>query len=167
MSEDVPVLVKRRLQAEAIKPLYESMVEALGSEQANAILDQSIRKAAKTEARQFAERASNGTSMRSFIDLLELWTRGGALEIEVKHADDERFDFDVTRCRYAEMYREMGLAEIGHLLSCNRDGAFCEGYDPKLKLQREQTIMSGSPCCTFAIDTIPNRQRRALNQVEQ
>jgi hypothetical protein len=29
-----------------------------------------------------------------------------------------------------------GLAEIGHLVSCNRDGAFCEGDDPKLKLER-------------------------------
>jgi L-2-amino-thiazoline-4-carboxylic acid hydrolase len=37
----------------------------------------------------------------------------------------------------------MGLGEIGHLLSCNRDGAFCEGYDPKLKLERTQTHHAG------------------------
>ena len=52
-----------------------------------------------------------------------------ALVIDVKRRDPEGFDFDVKRCRYAEMYREMGLGEIGHLLSCNRDGAFCQGYD--------------------------------------
>ena len=62
---------------------------------------------------------------------------------------EERFDFDVTRCRYAEMYREMGLGHIGHLMSCNRDGAFCEGYDSNLVLTREHTIMGGAPTCTF------------------
>jgi|GEM_PF-1527719 len=31
---------------------------------------------------------------------------------------------------------------IGELLSCNRNGAFCEGYDLKLKMTRAtQTIM--------------------------
>ena len=42
-------------------------------------------------------------------------------------------DFNVKRCRYAETYRAMGLGEIGAILSCNRDGAFCEGYDPRIK----------------------------------
>ena len=93
--------------------------------------------------------------MRAFIDIFELWTRGGALEIEVLEASDERFDFNVTRCRYAEMYREMGLGDIGHLLSCNRDGTFVEGFDPRLRLERAQTIMGGAPCCTFRYRLAP------------
>ncbi|MFX8852579.1 L-2-amino-thiazoline-4-carboxylic acid hydrolase, partial [Acinetobacter baumannii] len=63
--------------------------------------------------------------------------------------DETHFDFNVVRCRYAEMYRQMGLGEIGPLLSCNRDGAFCDGYDPKLKLTRSQTIMEGASHCDF------------------
>ena len=43
----------------------------------------------------------------------------------------------------------MGLGHIGHLMSCNRDGTFCEGYDPNLRLERRHTIMSGAPRCTF------------------
>ena len=53
------------------------------------------------------------------------------------------------RCRYAEMYREMGLGHIGHLLSCNRDGVFCTGYDPRIKLERTQTLMQGATHCDF------------------
>jgi hypothetical protein len=87
--------------------------------------------------------------MADFIALYELWTRNGALEIEVLEASDTTFDFDVTRCRYAETYREMGLGHIGHLLSCNRDGTFCQGYDPGIELEREHTIMTGAPRCTF------------------
>lgn len=149
MSE-IPVLTKRRLQADVIRPIYEEMVNVIGKDQAQQVLDAAIRKAAIAEAGDFAARAPDGqTSMRSFIDLFDLWTAGGALEVEVRTSTDEQFDFDVTRCRYAETYKEMGLGHIGHLLSCNRDGAFCEGYDSNIKLQREQTIMSGASRCTF------------------
>ena len=73
----------------------------------------------------------------------------GALDMEVLQESETRFDFNVRRCRYAEMYREMGLSEIGHLLSCNRDGSFCEGFDLGLKLKRRLTLMLGDDCCTF------------------
>jgi hypothetical protein len=43
----------------------------------------------------------------------------------------------------------MGLGDIGHLMSCNRDGTFCQGYDPKIALERQHTIMDGAPRCTF------------------
>ena len=43
----------------------------------------------------------------------------------------------------------MGLGAIGHLLSCNRDGAFCTGYDDRIRLERTQTIMEGASHCDF------------------
>jgi hypothetical protein len=147
---DIPTLTKRRLQAQVIGPIYAEMVAEIGEEKAGAILDAAIRKAAIAEGRAFAQRAPNGiTSMADFIKLYDLWTADGALEIEVLEASDKRFDFNVTRCRYAETYKDMGLGKIGHLLSCNRDGTFCEGYDPNISLERNQTIMQGAPCCTF------------------
>ena len=147
---DIPTLTKRRLQAAVIKPIYEEMVTELGDEKAQSILGNAIRKAAIEEAGEFACKAPGGkTSLRSFIDLFELWTAGGALEIEVHEETESRFSFDVTRCRYAETYREMGIGQIGHLLSCNRDASFCEGYDPNIKLDRQQTIMNGADRCTF------------------
>lgn len=149
-AEELPTLTKRRLQAEVIGPIYAEMVVELGEEKAQAILDAAIQKAAIAEGRHFAEQAPDGiTSMKDFIALYDLWTHDGALEIEVIKASDDTFDFDVTRCRYAETYRELGLGHIGHLLSCNRDGVFCQGYDPKIKLEREDTIMTGAPRCTF------------------
>ena len=147
---DIPTLTKRRLQAQVIGPIYAEMVAEVGAEKAATILDSAIRKAAIAEGREFANRAPGGvTSMADFIKLYELWTADGALEMEVLKANDEQFDFDIVRCRYAETYKEMGLGKIGHLLSCNRDGTFCQGYDPKITLEREQTIMQGASRCTF------------------
>ncbi|MFT7576189.1 MAG: hypothetical protein ACI9XZ_002576 [Alphaproteobacteria bacterium] len=88
--------------------------------------------------------------MQTFVDRQSQWTMSGALEIEVKQQSDDVYRFDVKRCRYSEMYREMGLGEIGHLLSCQRDGTFCEGYDPRLILTRTQTIMQGATHCDFS-----------------
>ena len=147
---EIPTLTKRRLQAQVIGPISRELVAVIGEEKAAAILEAAIRKAAIAEGREFAKRAPGGvTSMADFIKLYELWTADGGLEMKVLEASDERFDFDVVRCRYAETYQEMGLGEIGHLLSCNRDGSFCQGYDPNIALERKQTIMQGAPCCTF------------------
>ncbi len=147
---ELPVLLKRSLQAQVIGPIHAEMVATIGKEKADAILDAAIRKAAIAEGEAFAAKAPGGrTSMADFIKLYDLWTADDALEIEVLGATDTTFDFNVTRCRYAETYKAMGLGHIGHLMSCNRDGTFCQGYDPNIELEREHTIMAGSPCCTF------------------
>ena len=57
--------------------------------------------------------------------------------------------FNVTRCRYAEMYRSLGIAEVGALLSCNRDFSLVEGFNPDIALTRTQTIMQGASHCDF------------------
>lgn len=147
---EIPTLTKRRLQAQVIGAIHAEMVERIGADAAAAILDAAIRKAAVAEGREFADQAPGGvTSLAGFIELYALWTADDALEMKVLHADAQRFDFDVTRCRYAETYREMGLGHIGHLMSCNRDGTFCQGYDARITLERAQTIMQGAACCTF------------------
>ena len=103
MSLEVPVLLKRRLQAEVIGPIYAEMVAELGEEKAASILDAAIRKAAIAEGKAFAAKAPDGkTTMADFVKLYELWTQNGSLEVEVLEASVNRFDFNVTRCRYAE-----------------------------------------------------------------
>ena len=147
---ELPTLTKRRLQAQVIGPIYFEMVAQLGEARAAEILDAAIKKAAIAEGQSFAAKAPNGiTSMADFIKLYENWTADGALEMDVLEATATTFNFNITRCKYAETYKEMGLGKIGHLMSCNRDGTFCEGYDANIKLDRKQTIMEGAPCCTF------------------
>ena len=147
--EGLSMLDKRRIEAEILKEVYETLKASHGEEVAKRTIAESVRRSAIEQARAFAAAAPGGTSLKAFQDVMPLWTKGGALEIEVKEQSETSFTFNVTRCRYAETYKAMGLGEIGHLLSCNRDGAFCEGYDPKLKLERSQTIMQGASHCDF------------------
>jgi len=141
---ETPTLTKRRLQAQIIGPIYEEMMRQIGEDKAAEILDTAIRNAAIAEGQYFAEKAASQTSMRDFISPYDLWTADGALEIDVLEASETRFDFNVIRCRYAELYKDMALGKIGQLLSCSRDGTFCEGYDPNITLKRDQPIMAGA-----------------------
>ena len=145
----LPIIERRRIEAEMLKLVYDALVAKLGAPEAEAILADVIRTSAVKQGRHFASQEPAATTMDSFVKLYELWTMDGALDIEVSRADEAHFDFDVKRCSYAEMYKDMGLAQIGHILSCNRDGTFCRGYDPKISLTRTQTIMGGASHCDF------------------
>jgi imidazole glycerol phosphate synthase subunit HisF len=148
-TDNTGMLERRRLEAKLLAHVYATLSESFGKETAARIVGESVRRAAVEQGAEMAAAQGGKTSLQTFIDAQELWTRGGALAVEIDEASTSRFAFKVTRCEYARMYREMGLGEIGHLLSCQRDGTFCEGYDPKLKLSRTQTIMQGASHCDF------------------
>jgi L-2-amino-thiazoline-4-carboxylic acid hydrolase-like protein len=143
------ILARRRIEAEILKPVYEELKSVLGVERAREVIARAVRQTAIDAGRSFAGNTPGGTSLETFRDIQPLWTKDGALEVETLRATSTQYDFNVRRCRYAETYSRMGLREIGGLLSCNRDGAFCEGYDSRLKLERTQTIMEGAAYCDF------------------
>jgi L-2-amino-thiazoline-4-carboxylic acid hydrolase len=143
------ILARRRIEAEIIKPIYEILKRDFGTERAQAVIGEAVRGAAIDAGKQFATQEPNGTSVASFVALQVLWEKDDALDVEVKQFDAGRYDYDVTRCRYAEMYHAMGLGEIGHLLSCARDSHFITGYDPRIHLTRTSTLMQGGSRCDF------------------
>jgi len=149
MPMQMPMIERRRIEANILKHVYETLKASHGQAIAQQTIGDAVRAASIQQGQEFAARVGGKTSMQSFADLQPLWTMEDALEITVLKQDETVMDFNVTRCRYAEMYREMGLGEIGHLLSCQRDGTFCEGYDKRLKLTRSQTIMQGASHCDF------------------
>ena len=146
---DLPILEQRRIEANIIKPIHEEMVAELGPARAAAILGAAIRKNAIAQGAAYAAAEDAPTSLEGFHALLPQWKAGGALEVEMLEETEDKVSYNVTRCKYAEMYREMGLEEIGHILSCGRDGTFCTGYDPRIELTRTQTIMQGAGHCDF------------------
>jgi hypothetical protein len=149
MTNDMPILTRRRIEAEFAKGIYDEMIGEVGEETARRVLTNAVVKLAHAAAAKLARDAPSGPNLEHFRDIQKFWTAEDALHIERVDSASNEFNFNVTRCRYAEMYCEMGLAELGAVLSCNRDGAFCQGYDPKLKLRRTQTLMEGATHCDF------------------
>lgn len=106
---------------------------------------------AGTAGAQLAQRLG-GNSMEHFHKALDMWKQGGALEVVPEEMDERKLVFKVTRCRYAEMYRKLGCEELGEVLSCGRDAAFAAGFNPKIRLIRNKTLMSGGPYCDFRFE---------------
>lgn len=146
LNEQVGVLTRREIEARILKPFVAALGERFGEEDVKRILA-GVVEAAATEVGQTMNRGDS--SLEAFAEAWEPWFRGGALEIQELERTPDRWSFNVTRCRYAELYRALGMAELGATLSCNRDAALVEGFDPKVTLERTQTLMEGKSHCDF------------------
>lgn len=144
---DVGVLKRREIEARIVSPLLERLAERFGPE-VYEVARETVVEVAREQGASLAERAG-GTTLPDFAAALGAWSADGALETEVRELSDESFGFDVTRCRYAEMYRSLGLEDLGATLSCNRDGSLMEGFNPDVEFTRTQTIMGGADHCDF------------------
>jgi len=146
---DIPILTRRRIEAMILKHVFEVIVERSGRAEAEAVIGETCSRSAIEQGKAMAEGLDHAPDLTDYAAILPNWTKEDALQIEVLRSDEEAMDFNVTRCRYSEMYKEMGLGDIGHLLSCNRDGDFCIGYNPEIEMTRTQTIMKGASHCDF------------------
>ena len=144
----IGVLNRREVEARILKPVIEALGDAFGHDEVRAILRETIIKLAAEQGAELAEQMG-GCEAHHFADSMEYWTRGGALEIDVLEESGAALSFNVTRCRYAELYRSLGIAELGAILSCNRDYALIDGFNPDVSLTRTQTIMEGADHCDF------------------
>lgn len=147
--QEMPILQRRRIEAMILKHVYEVIRERSGEEEAREVIGKAVSNAAVEHGKGLADSLGRAPDLEDMLAIMPLWTKDDALEIEILDADKGKLDFNVKRCRYSEMYKEMGLGHIGDLLSCNRDGDFCIGYNPDMELTRTQTIMKGASHCDF------------------
>jgi hypothetical protein len=144
----VGVLTRREIEARILAPVIDALGRRFGRDEVVAVVRDVVTAIARQQGRAMAD-ARGDASLEGFAATLEPWTRDGALEMRIVERTGEALSFDVTRCRYAEMYRALGIPELGAVLSCNRDAALIEGFNPSVTLTRTQTMMQGAPCCDF------------------
>ena len=77
------------------------------------------------------------------------FAKGDAVDYSVRAQSQDTYEIDVTRCQYAQFYKELGVPELGFLLVCSLDFPFVEGFGPDIELARTQTIMQGASHCYF------------------
>jgi hypothetical protein len=151
MSADRPrvlLLQQREIEARVIGPFIRAVSRELGAEKTLAVLRTVISELAREAGAELA-RSLGESTLEAFASGIDRWREGGALELEIVEQTGDRLSFNVTRCRYAEMYRALGLADLGASLSCQRDFALVEGFNPEITLTRTQTLMEGAPYCDF------------------
>ncbi len=147
--DDVSHLLCREIQAPLVAALIKGFAGEIGEERAYGIAAKVIAQDAIESGKALAQKFSGNSleELRRLID--EVWAEDGTMQIEHRDFDENSLNFDVTLCGYAEMYKRLGIAVLGVLLSCNRDFVFMEGFNPEIKLTRTKTIMEGADCCDF------------------
>jgi len=148
LNAKIGVLTRREVEARILSPVIEALAETFGHDQVMSVVQKTIVKLAREQGADLCKLMGNN-SLHHFSETLQFWTRDNALEIEQIEKSEEVLSFNVTRCRYAELYDSLGIRDIGTIFSCARDFALIEGFNPDVSLTRTQTIMEGAPFCDF------------------
>jgi L-2-amino-thiazoline-4-carboxylic acid hydrolase len=145
----ISVLQQAKIQAQVLVPLVKAMQAELGEARANVL----VRKALRDTYRRYGEefwRAKNDKNLgKTVAAAFATYARDEALDYEIIEQSQDAFAMDVTGCRYAEFYKELGEPELGFLLVCSADFDTADGFDPDIRLTRTQTIMQGASHCDF------------------
>ena len=148
VDSDLSFLDKAKIQAQVLVPLVRALRTELGKDKADALVRQALRDWSKE---MFAAIGTTieGSPRRKWAAMQGAYNdvTSREVEFEILRKDEAALDIDVTRCRFAEFFRELGEPELGALLVCAGDAdiAAAGGVD----LDRTQTLMQGGPSCTF------------------
>lgn len=148
---DIGVLTRREIEARILTPLLGALGEEFGRERVLEIVRRTISQIAHQQGVALAQ-SMGGNDLECFFASMQAWKKGDAMQIDVLERNETRLSFNVLRCRYAEMYRALGVPELGLLLSCSRDFSLMAGFNPHIHLSRSQTIMEGAEYCDFRFE---------------
>jgi|SRR5262245_46754270 len=145
----IPVIEQAKIQAQVLVPLVKALERELGKDRAHSL----VRGALGDVYRRLGEawwRAKGSRDVgNSMASAFASFAKGEAIDYHVRLQSQDSYEIDVTRCRYAQFYQELGEPELGFLLICSLDFPFAEGFGADVKLTRTQTIMQGASHCDF------------------
>lgn len=148
--QDVPIghLQRRKIEGRVLMPFIEACRERFGEDATRDLVAATIRRLAVDDGAKWRE--TYGRSISSLKKVAEnVWAGAGSLDVDFIGESHDHLDFNVTGCRYADFYKDLGLAELGYQLHCNRDHAMVAGFNPDIELTRTRTIMEGGSHCDF------------------
>lgn len=70
-----------------------------------------------------------------------------AIEAEIVEQTAEAFEYRVTKCLWAKVFRDEEAGDLGYAMICYPDYAVARSLNPKLKLVRSKTLMQGDDSC--------------------
>jgi hypothetical protein len=145
----IPVIEQVKAQAQVLVPLVKALQAELGEERANALLRKSLGEVYRRLGEQWWRAKQSRHVGENMASAFASFARDGALDYSVRAQSQDTYEIDVTGCRYAEFYRELGEPALGFLLVCSADFTFTEGLGADITLTRTQTIMQGASHCDF------------------
>ena len=98
---EIGVLKRREIEARILMPVLEALGARFGRDEVFETARRTIIDVARAQGKELASRMG-GDSLGHFATALEDWKKGDAYRMDVLEQSEEKFSFNVTRCRYAE-----------------------------------------------------------------
>jgi len=154
----IGLLNRREIEARLLAPFLEALSAEYGREEILELTRKVIREIARQQGIDLGKSVGKN-DLEHLAIAQEAWQKDNAIQIEVLQLSRKKYSFNVYRCRYAEMYHHLGVPELGKIMSCDRDFAHLEGYNPGIRLTRTQSIMEGADICDFRYELVGSRKR--------
>jgi hypothetical protein len=145
----ISVLEQAKIQAQVLVPLVKALQVELGEERANAVVRKALGDVYRRLGEQWWRSKQSKHVGENMARAFAAFAKGDAIDYSVRAQSPDAYDIDVTGCRYAQFYQELGEPELGFLLVCSLDFPFAEGFGAGVQLTRTQTIMQGASHCDF------------------
>jgi hypothetical protein len=146
----INILARREIKAGITEPLIRAFMREFGPKKALTVVRQVIESLARETGGSLAKQME-GNSIADLARGLSAWAAGDSNEMDVLEFSSNKYVFNVKRCRDADVYKELGMADLGVVLSCRRDFELIKGFNPRMKLDITKTIMEGHSHCDFRI----------------
>ncbi|MDH4272649.1 MAG: L-2-amino-thiazoline-4-carboxylic acid hydrolase [Candidatus Aminicenantes bacterium] len=69
------------------------------------------------------------------------------LTMQIVEDSDKVFELKVTECLWASVFLQAKAGEIGYAAVCFGDYAWAQGFNSKIRMVRDKTLMQGHDCC--------------------
>lgn len=112
------------------------------------LLQRASSDAAAAEERKLAESLPSN-DFEAWTDTLRepdrFWRH--VLTTQVVEDTEKAFEVKITECLWAKTFREADAADIGYAVICHPDYAYCQAFNPKIRMIRTKTLMQGDEYC--------------------
>ncbi|MFC1725442.1 L-2-amino-thiazoline-4-carboxylic acid hydrolase [candidate division KSB1 bacterium] len=140
----------RQFYGQFSRPMIEygkTLIEELGEEKALEVIKKNTYKQLFARGQNQAKRAPD-KGFRSYVDMFKAPVWNDTLTMEIVEDTDTAFELKVTECISAEICKAADFAgKPGFATVCYGDYAWAEGFNPKIKLVRDKTLMEGHKYC--------------------
>ena len=90
---------------------------------------------------------SPDNSFRTYVKTFDPVRYQDTLTMEIVENTDTAYELKVTECMWASTFLAAKAGDIGWTSVCFGDYAWAEGFNPKIKLVRDKTLMQGHDIC--------------------
>ena len=150
LQSEISYLNRVKAQSEVLVPILKCLRAELGEARANELIYGALREWSKEAfAAAAASKEGSGFEVWQAMDEELVALTGDDITYETLKEDVNSLDLDVTSCKFAQFFKELGEPELGSILACEVDHHLAAESQQEVHLEISSRIMKGDQLCDF------------------